>query len=183
MKIYIFTLKLLSVLRATIMFQKLRSDLVKELSPIRLLLVNADGFSKNGTSTPKTVGFNGSSIELLKDEGVQCIAFSSTKSLQVSSVAESLGIELHEAVSEKSEFYSKMKSEFSLLDDEIALICQDNGDLVIMKKASFTVATKDAPLNIKSESYYPTYNTGGSAVEEIAWLIIKSKRYPDGWSE
>jgi len=165
------------------MFQKLRSDLVKELSPIRLLLVNAQGFSKNGAGTPKTVGFNGTTIELLKDEGVECIAFSATKSLEISSVAESLGIELHEGVSEKEEFYSKMKLEFSLLDDEIALICRDNGDLVIMKKASFTAATPDAPLKVKSQSYYPTYNTGGSAVEEIAELIIKSKRYPDGWSE
>ena len=165
------------------MFQKLRSDLVEELSAIRLLLVNADGFSRNGTTHSRAIGFNGNSIELLRNEGVNCIAFSAVKSQEISTVAESLGIELHEAVSEKLEFYSKMKTEFSLNDNEIAVICRDNDDLIIMKKASFSAATAEAPLVVKSKSYYPTYNTGGHAVEEIAELIIKSKRYPDGWSE
>ena len=164
------------------MCQKLRSDLVKELSPIRLLLVNADGFSSNGAS-PIKLGLNGNSIELLKDDGVECIAFSTEKSHEISSVAESLGIALHEAVSDKTEFYSKMKSEFSLLDNEIALICRDDADLQIMKKVSFSASTADSPLEIKSESYYPTYGVGNHAVCEIAELIIKSKRYPDGWSE
>ncbi|MGB2692464.1 MAG: hypothetical protein WBB48_13805 [Thermodesulfobacteriota bacterium] len=164
------------------MFQKLRSDLVKELSPIRLLLVNADGFNSNGTS-PIKLGLNGNSIDLLKDEGVECIAFSAKKSQKISSVAESLGIVLHEAVSDKTAFYSKMKSEFSLLDNEIALICRDEADLQIMKRVSFSASTADSPLEIKSESYYPTYSIGGHAVCEIAELIIKSKRYPDGWSE
>ena len=165
------------------MFQKLRSDLVDELARIRLLLVNADGFSRNGAKTPKTVGCNGNTVELLRDEGVHCIAFTASKSEEISSVAESLGIELHEAIVEKNEFYSKMKSEFSLNDNEIALICRDKDDLKIMTKASFTAVTPEAPLNVKSQSYYPTYNIGGHAVEEIAELIIKSKRYPDGWSE
>ena len=165
------------------MFQKLRSDLVEELTPIRLLIVNADGFSKNGASAPKGVSINGRTVELLRDEGVHCIAFSAVKSEEVSSVAAGMGIELHEAVSEKSEFYSKMKSEFSLNDNEIALICRDNDDLISMKKASFTAVTPDAPLSVKAQSYYATYNCGGHAVEEIAQLIIKSKRYPDGWSE
>ncbi len=165
------------------MFRKLRSDLLEELSPIKLLLVNAEGFSTNGTGASNGAGLNGRTVEILRDEGVQCIAFCAEKSEEVSTVAESLGIELHEAVSERSEFYSRMKSELLLHDSEIALICRDKDDLVIMKKASFTAVTPEAPFNVKSESYYPTYNTGGGAVEEIAELIIKSKRYPDGWSE
>jgi len=165
------------------MFQKLRSDLLKELSPIRLLLVNAGGFGSNGSSPSKAMGLNGSSIELLRGEGVECIAFSGDRSQDISSVAESLGIELHEAVSEKTEFYSKMKSEFSLLDNEIALICRDYGDLAIMKNVSFTAVTPDASIVVKSESYYATHGNGDQAVREIAGLIIKSKRYPNGWSE
>lgn len=165
------------------MFQKLRSDLVKELTPIKLLLVNADGFSSNGAGSPIKLGLNGNSIEQLKDEGVQCVAFSAKKSQKTSSVAERLGIALYEAVSDKSEFYNKMKSEYSLLDYEIAFICRDEADLQIMKKVSFSASTADSPLEIKSESYYPTYGTGSHAVCEIAELIIKSKRYPDGWSE
>lgn len=164
------------------MFQKLRSDLVKELSLIRLLLVNADGFSPNG-ARPNIIGLNGNSVELLRDEGVECIAFSSATSQEISSVAESMGIALHEAVSDKTIFYSKMKSEYSLLDKEIALICRDEADLQIMKKVSFTASAADSPLEIKSESYYATYGTGSHAVGEIAELIIKSKIYPNGWSE
>ncbi len=165
------------------MFQKLRSDLVKELSPIRLLLVNADGFSPNGTGPSNIIGLNGNSVELLRDEGVECIAFSSAASQEISSVAESMGIALHEAVSDKTIFYSKMKSEYSLLDKEIALICRDKADLQIMKKVSFTASAADSPLEIKSESYYAAYGTGSHAVGEIAELIIKSKIYPNGWSE
>jgi len=165
------------------MFQKLRSDLVKELSPIRLLLVNADGFSPNGARPSNIIGLNGNSVELLRDEGVECIAFSSAASHEISSVAESMGIALHEAVSDKTMFYSKMKSEYSLLDKEIALICRDEADLQIMKKVSFTASAADSPLEIKSESYYAAYGTGSHAVGEIAELIIKSKIYPNGWSE
>lgn len=165
------------------MFQKLRSDLVKELTPIRLLLVNADGFSSNGSGPPVKLELNGDSIELLKDQGVQCIAFSAKKSQKISSVAEGLGIALYEAVSNKTEFYTKMKTEYSLLDNEIALICRDQADLQIMKKVSFSASAADSPLDIKSESYYPAYTAGSHAVCEIADLIIKCKRYPDGWSE
>jgi len=165
------------------MFQKLRSDLVKELSLIRLLLVNADGFSPNGTGSSNVIGLNGNSVELLRDEGIEVIAFSSAASQEISSVAESMGIALHEAVSDKTIFYSKMKSEYSLLDKEIALICRDEADLQIMKKVSFTASAADSPLEIKSESYYAAYGTGSHAVGEIAELIIKSKIYPNGWSE
>ncbi len=165
------------------MFQKLRSDLVRELSPIRLLLVNAGGFSSNGVNPSLSPGHNGNQIEQLRDYGVECIAFSRAKSQEISSVAENLGIALHEAISDKTEFYSKMKSEYSLLDNEIAIICRDEADLQIMKKVSFTAVTPDAPIEVKSESYYAAYGTGGHAVREIASLIIKSKRYPNGWSE
>lgn len=165
------------------MFQKLRSDLVKELNPIRLLLVNANGFSLNGVGPSLNHGLNGNQIELLRDSGVECVAFSGAKSEEISSVAENLGIELHEAVSEIKPFYAKMKSELSLSDHEIAFICRDYSDLPIMKNVTFTAVTPDAPLAVKSESYYAAYGIGGHAVREIASLILKSKRYPNGWSE
>ena len=165
------------------MFQKLRSDLVTELNPIRLLLVNADAFSPNGHSPQLKPALNGGTIELLREEGVLCVAFSGAKSEDISSVAESLGIELHEAVTEKGSFYAKMKSEFSLTDNEIALICRDEGDLEIMKKVSFSAVTPEASLEVKACSYYAAYGVGSHAVEEIAELIIKAKRYPDGWSD
>jgi 3-deoxy-D-manno-octulosonate 8-phosphate phosphatase KdsC-like HAD superfamily phosphatase len=165
------------------MFQKLRSDLVRELSPIRLLLVNAGGFSSNGVNPSLSLGLNGNQIEQLRGSGVECIAFSGARSEDISSVAENLGIELHEAVSEITQFYSKMKAEFSLSDNEIAFICRDYADLPVMKNVSFTAVTPDAPLEVKSESYYAAYGVGGYAVREIASLIIKSKRYPNGWSE
>lgn len=165
------------------MFQKLRSDLVRELSPVRLLLVNAGGFSSNGVNPLLSLGRNGNQIEQLRDSGVECIAFSASKSQEVSSVAEKLGIALHEAISDQTEFYSKMKTEYALMDNEIALICRDEADLQIMKKVSFTAVTPEAPLRVKCESYYAAYGTGGHAVREIASLIIKSKQYPNGWSE
>jgi len=165
------------------MFQKLRSDILRELSPIRLLLVNAGGFSSNGVNPSLSFGLNGNQIELLRDVGVECIAFSQTRSEDISTVAENLGIELHEAESEITQFYFKMKSEFSLLDHEIAFICRDHADLPVMKNVSFTAVTPDAPLEVKSASYYAAYGSGGHAVREIASLIIKSKRYPNGWSE
>ena len=165
------------------MFQKLRSDLVKELGDIRLLLVNAGGFGSNGAGRSLNMGLNGNKIDLLRDSGVECVAFSEAKSQEISSVAEELGIVLYEGISERSRFYAKIKSEFSLQDHEVALICRDSNDLTIMKNVSFSAVTPDAPLKVKSESYYATYCSGGHAVKEIAALIIKSKRYPNGWSE
>jgi 3-deoxy-D-manno-octulosonate 8-phosphate phosphatase KdsC-like HAD superfamily phosphatase len=147
------------------------------------LLVNADGFTTNGAMSPNKSGLNGNCIDRLREEGVECIAFSGRKSQDISSVAESLGVVLHEAVSNREEFYSKMKAELTLMDNEIAIICRDSDDLQIMKKNIFSAVTPDAPLDVKVDSYYPTYFNGASAVREIAELILKAKRYPDGWSE
>lgn len=165
------------------MFQKLRSDLVAELNSVKLLLVNADSFGTNGHRSLIKNGLNGRSVEILREQGVECVAFSGSRSEEISSVAENLGIVLHEAVFEKEEFYTKMKAEYSLMDNEIALIFRDKDDLEIVKKVTFSVVTPDASLDVKAFSYYAAYGVGSHAVEEIAELIIKAKRYPDGWSE
>jgi len=165
------------------LFQKLRSDLTLKLSNIKLLLVNAQGFSLNG-SEPKGIGVsNGNPIEELKDSEVECVAFCESSSEEISSVAESLGVVLHQGVTQRMAFYDKIKKEYSVSDSEIAFICMDGSDIPIIQRVNFSAVTGDAPLDVKKESYYAAYGKGQRALTEIAGLITKAKNYPSGWSE
>ncbi len=165
------------------LFQKLRSDLTLKLSNIKLLLVNAEGFSLNGSGQKGTAVSNGNALEDLRDSEVECIAFSESSSEEISTVAESLGVMLHQGVTQRITFYNKIKEEYSVTDSEIAFICRDDSDLPIIQRVSFSAVTGDAPLDVKKESYYAAYGTGQLALTEIAFLISKAKNYPSGWSE
>jgi len=165
------------------LFQKLRSDLTLKLSNVKLLLVNAEGFSLNGSDHKSATLSNGNTIEELRDSEVECVAYSKSSSEEISTVAESLGVVLHQGVTQKMTFYNKIKEEYSVNDSEIAFICRDDSDLPIMERVSFSAVTQDAPLDVKKESYYAAYGNGQSALTEIACLITKAKNYPSGWSE
>lgn len=165
------------------MFQKLRFDLTLKLADIKLLLINAEGFTVNGNDRERSLASNGNRINELKESEVECIAFSESTSSEISTVAESLGVMLHQGVSEKARFYSKIKEEYSVGDSEVAFICRDNTDIPIIRKVSFSAVARDAHLDVKKESYYAAYGVGQAAVAEIAALIIKAKNYPGGWSE
>jgi YrbI family 3-deoxy-D-manno-octulosonate 8-phosphate phosphatase len=165
------------------MFQKLRTDLVKKLAGIRLILVNADGFIPDEPSAHWPEGLNGVQIKELMSKDVDFIAFSKSKSQSISSVAEQLGIVLHQGISENSEFYSEVKFDYTVSDGEVAFICRDVADIPVMKKVNFTAVTPDAALKVKAESYFTTYCSGSGAVSEVAALILKAKKYPGGWSE
>lgn len=165
------------------MFQKLRSDLTLKLSNVKLLLVNAEGFSLNGSDQKSAVVSNGNTIEELRDVEVECVAYSESSSEEISTVAESLGVVLHQGVTQKMGFYKKIKEEYSVSDSEIAFICRDESDLPIMERVNFSAVTADASLDVKKESFYAAYGRGQSALTEIARLIAKAKNYPSGWSE
>lgn len=165
------------------MFQKLRSDLLVKFSQVKLVLVNADGFVTGGLESGNGNFLNGCHVKELREYEVELVAFSKTSSQEVSSVAEELGIVLHQGISEKSLFYTKIKKEYSATDNEIALICRDVTDLPLMQKVIFSAVTPEAPIPVKAQAYFATYSAGSGAVGEIAALIVKAKKYPGGWSE
>ncbi len=165
------------------LFQKLRSDLTLKLSNVKLLLVNAEGFSINGSGQKGAAVSNGNAIEDLRDSEVECVAFSESSSEEISTVAENLGVILHQGVTQKRAFYNKIKEEYSVTDSEIAFICRDDSDLPIIKRVSFSAVTADADLDVKRESFYAAYGNGQGALTEIAYLITKAKTYPSGWSD
>lgn len=164
------------------MFQKLRTDLVKKLAGIRLVLVNADGFGR-GQENGNGILPDGKYISALRESGVEFVAFSKSKSLAASSVAESLGIELREGVTEALGLYDALKSELGVADKDVAFISADESDVLLIARAGFSAAQPEAPLGVKSRSYFVTYHSGGPAVGEIASLIYTAKKHPGGWSE
>lgn len=165
------------------MFQKLRTDLVKKLAGIRLVLINGDGFAENGGNGIYGELANGNYIQALRQNDVEFVAFSRADSEAISSVAERLGIELHQRVSNIPAFYNTVKIEHGFSDKEIAFICRDESDLPVIGKVGFSAVTPEAPLHVKACSYFSTYNSGGPAVSEVAALILKARKYPGGWSE
>lgn len=165
------------------MFQKLRSDLASRLAGIRILLVNAEGFANNGHGGNGIAGSEVRIVDSLSDVDVTCLAYSESRSHEISTVAEALGIELHQSVSDPDAFYDKIKSEYSVPDSAIALIFRDYSDLGIAGRVEFAVATPDAPLEVRAKSSYPSYCNGSYSIYEIARLIVTAKTYPGGWSE
>ena len=161
------------------MLQKLRTDLMKKLFPIKLLLVNADGFLRENQPSYQQRNprlDNGYEVRALRQLGVLCVAFSTKNSEALCSIIDTLGMEaLHQGVLHKSSLYSKVKFKYSVLDKEIALVCGDSSDLSIIDKVDFSVAPADAPLEVKARSYYVTYGVGEEAMREVAELILKAK--------
>jgi 3-deoxy-D-manno-octulosonate 8-phosphate phosphatase (KDO 8-P phosphatase) len=164
------------------MFQKLRTDLVKKLAGIRLVLVNANGFGQGQENGNGSLP-DGKYISLLKESGVEFVAFSKSKSVAASSIAESLGIELREGVTEALGLYDALKSELGIADKDVAFVSGDESDILLIARAGFSAARPEAPLHVKSRSYFVTYHSGGPAIGEIASLIYAAKKHPGGWSE
>ncbi len=161
------------------MLERLRTDLVRKLGPIKLLIINADGLlTENQISyVVKNLDLkNGDVLVALNKLGVKVVAFSMRKSEALSSIASRLGIELlYQGVSQKTQLYCKIKAQHSVSDGEVAFIGGDFSDLPIIEKVSFSVAPADAALEVKARSYYVTYGNGEGAVREVAGLILKAK--------
>ncbi len=168
------------------MFNKMRNDLVQALSCIELIIVNAAIFESDNIREIAQEGHllpNAIWLEKLKTFHVGCVAYSPNESRDLSAVAERLGIVLKPRVDDSGEFYRKTKTKYRLADEQIALILAESSDTSIAGHAVFSAAPPDAPLDIKAVSYYPTYDTGAGALIEIAELIVRSKKYPGGWSD
>ncbi|HLE25513.1 MAG TPA: hypothetical protein VI935_07670 [Thermodesulfobacteriota bacterium] len=167
------------------MIQKLRTDLVLKLSPIKLLIINADGLlSENQTpyDFQNQSLSNGQGVKALKKLNVESIAISSKKSEALSSILNRLGIELlYQSVFQKEYLYTKLKFEHSVSDYEIAYIGGELSDLSIINQVSFPVAPADAALEVKTKSYYVTYGIGENAVREVVDLILKAKNHSNGF--
>lgn len=163
------------------MLIKLRTDLIKKLSQIRLLLINVDGFIKEDLisyylNNPGVR--NGHHIDTLKKVGIESVAFSIKTSNNMSSIINRLGIDIfYQGISKNIDFYSRLKNGYSVLNENIAFFCWDHSDLDLMKDVNFSVAPADAPLEVKANSYYVTYGIGEEAVKEIAELIVKAKNH------
>lgn len=163
------------------MLIKLRTDLINRLSQIKLLLINADGFIKKDLISLylNNPGMrNGHHIYTLKKAGIESVAFSHKTSNEISSIINRLGIDIfYQGVSKNLNFYYKLKSGHSVLNENIAFLCWDHSDLDIAEHVNFSVAPADAPLEVKANSYYVTYGVGEEAVREIAELIVKAKNH------
>jgi 3-deoxy-D-manno-octulosonate 8-phosphate phosphatase (KDO 8-P phosphatase) len=169
------------------MIQKLRTDLIVKLAPIRLLIINADGLLTEHQISYDFQNLslsNGQGIKALRELYVECIAISTKKSEALSSIAKRIGIELlYQSVFQKEYLYTKLKFEHSVSDGEIAYIGGELSDLSIINQVSFPVAPADAALEVKTKSYYVTYGIGENAVREVVELILKAKNHFSGFSK
>jgi len=163
------------------MLVKLRNDLIFKLRPIQLLLVNADSLLPNVVASYiDNPGLkNGFHISSLKKLGVISIALSTKRSEEINSIVRGLGIEIfHQGIDEKLKLYSRIQSEYSVLTKNIACVCYALSDLILIDGSNFSVASYNAPLEVKAKSNYVTYGCGEDAVREVADLILKAKSVP-----
>jgi 3-deoxy-D-manno-octulosonate 8-phosphate phosphatase (KDO 8-P phosphatase) len=161
------------------MLERLRTDLVRKLTPIKLLIINADGLLTENHYNVKNQGpKNGDAVGALRNLGVKIEGFSVRKSETIFSTGSRLGIEpLYQGISQKTQLYYKIKAKHLISDGEVAFVGGDFSDLPIIEKAGFSAAPSDAALGVKAASYYVTYGNGEGAVIEVAELILKAKNH------
>ncbi|MBH08923.1 MAG: hypothetical protein CMG74_00980 [Candidatus Marinimicrobia bacterium] len=73
----------------------------------------------------------------------------------------------------KLHFYNKLKSKYSLSDDEIAYIGDDLIDLPVMEQVGVPIAVQNAHPEVKSLAVHTTQSIGGNGAfrEAIEWVI------------
>ena len=77
---------------------------------------------------------------------------------------------------DKRNAYNEIKSEFDLIDDEIAYIGDDVIDLPVFVQVGFAAAVGDADFEIKKHAHFVAEKFGGKgAVREVIEFILKSQ--------
>lgn len=165
--------------------KKTKKQITEIAKNIKLLILDVDGVLTDGSIILDNKGNefkafhvrDGHGIKMLIRAGIQAAIITGRRSKVVERRAKELGIaEVYQKCYNKIEAYNRIKSKFSLRDNEIAYIGDDIVDLPLLKRVGLSFAVADSPEEVKSHASAVTKNRGGkAAAREVTDLILKAK--------
>ena len=165
--------------------KKTKRQITETAKNIKLLILDVDGVLTDGSIILDNKGNefkafhvrDGHGIKMLIRAGIHVAIITGRRSKVVERRAKELGIaEVYQKCYNKIEAYNRIKSKFSLRDNEIAFIGDDIVDLPLLKRAGLSFAVADSPEEVKSHASSVTKNRGGrAAAREVTDIILKAK--------
>ncbi len=159
-------------------FLVLRTDLKKKLKYIRLIVVNADIFEyelQNGTDSI-TENIDTDSFNDILLEKVRIAVCSQSANGSYENFLDGSGIKyLSLDGLSYAEIIERLSEEYGVNKSQIAFLNNSDTDLNLLSGLSFSVATTDAPLDVKTVSYYVSNSTGSEALNEIVRIVASAK--------
>lgn len=159
-------------------FLVLRTDLRKKLRFVKLLVVDFNIFSaelQNGHN-----GFasriESESLQKLLDNNTGVVLCSDGANGAADSITKAIGIK-HLALDglSYSEILERLCQEFKLNKSQIAFVNATVSDKKLLSEINFSATTIDAPLRLKTASYYVSNFTGTQTLNEIMGIICAAK--------
>ena len=156
---------------------------------IKLLILDIDGICTDGK-----LYFNdekealkvfhvhdGLGISLLKKSGVDVAVISARKSEAVNHRMQALGVKhIYQGNENKTIAYTKLLSELSLTDEDVAYAGDDLPDLPLICRAKLGISVPNAIAFVKDHADWITEKHGGQgAVREICEMILQAQEKLD----
>jgi len=148
---------------------------------VSLLLINCDGIIEcvNGSDAPLEYPSLDEALCSLERAGVRVRLMTRLPAVDREALTGLLGSDC--TVSElpgrleKSEFYSAMKLELSLADDEVAVFGCDADDVPIIEAAGFSAVPLGAAIDVRSSAYYVASGAPVDSLAEVVDIILRAK--------
>lgn len=171
----------------------------KNLSKIRLLLLDVDGIMTDGRIQYDTHGGeiksfdvkDGHGLKLLMRAGIRVGIITGRHSSIVQRRAEELGIEIvYQGAKNKLMPYEEILNTHGFREEEVAYMGDDLVDLPVLLRVGFSATVADAVDEVKQRVDYVASRGGGrSAVREVCevllkgaglWQAVTDRYYPAG---
>jgi len=164
--------------------------MLKDLSKIKLLLLDVDGvltdgriiYDHHGVETKAFDVKDGHGIKMVQRAGIEVGIITGRTSEVVNVRAQELGIAIvHQGAKDKLLPYLEVLAGRGLVDEQVAYVGDDIVDLPILRRVGFAAAVADAVDDVKSLVDYVARRPGGrGAVREVCDLLLKNSGV---WSE
>jgi 3-deoxy-D-manno-octulosonate 8-phosphate phosphatase (KDO 8-P phosphatase) len=158
----------------------------KRLAAVRLLLLDVDGVLTDGRIILDHRGNelkafdvkDGQGIKLLQKAGVAVGIITSRSSSVVEHRASDLSLEiLYQGVANKIDAYVEILLNLGLIDEQVAYVGDDVGDLPLLQRVGFSAAVADAiPEVVTLVDYVAKRRGGRGAIREICELLIEARK-------
>lgn len=159
-----------------------KQNLLKEVSSIKLLVLDVDGvltdgsliLDENGKEYKKFHVRDGQGLVMLLGTGCNIAVITARSSKIVAERMRELGIKyVYQGTKHKGAKLTELMNELSLEKNEVAYAGDDLIDLPAMTKVGFPIAVADAHYEVKKHASMVTDNLGGKgAVREICEFIM-----------
>lgn len=159
--------------------------ILKKARNIKAIIFDVDGVLTDGGIIYDNAGmefkrFNvkdGQIIKYLKQAGILTGVITGRDSPVVRNRCEELKIDKHyHGVKNKIEVYEKLKSKWSLNDEEIAYIGDDINDLPVLTRCGLSSTPADGHVKVRERVDLVLHSRGGEgALRELADMVLEAK--------